>query len=149
MRIKVTRLIYFSLEGNSQGYHDMGRLTGMLGLMLLASGCRTYDRYSRVTSDDGLVPSEVFARFGAEQAQAVAIGRALGTGYTGADSAALMRQTQQAAEYARRLPDVTDVQIDPAAFLLTVTFRSGWQKAIVPIDDGVAADQTPGLPARR
>jgi hypothetical protein len=127
----------------------MRGLLGILCLALVASGCRTYDRYARVTDDDGMVPADVFARFGTEQAQAVAIGRALATGYTGTDSAGLNRQVEQAATYAKGLPDVVDVQADPAAWLLTVTFKSGWQKAIVPINDGVAADQTPGLPARR
>lgn len=127
----------------------MYRVLGIVCLAVLASGCRTYDRYSRVTDDDGMVPADVFARFGTEQAQAVAIGRALGTGYTGTDSAQVTRQVEQAANYAKGLPDVVDVQADPAAWLLTVTFRSGWKKAIVPIHDGVAADQTPGLPARR
>ena len=127
----------------------MYRVLGIVCLAVAATGCRTYDRYSRVTDDDGLVPAEVFARFGTEQAQAVAIGRALATGYTGSDSAGVTRQVEQAANYAKGLPDVLEVQADPAAWLLTVTFRSGWKKAIVPIHDGVAADQTPGLPARR
>ena len=127
----------------------MYRVLGIVCLAGLASGCRIYDRYSRVTDDDGLVPAEVFARFGTEQAQAVAIGRALATGYTGSDSAQVTRQVEQAANYAKGLPDVVEVQADPSAWLLTVTFRSGWKKAIVPIHDGVAADQTPGLQARR
>lgn len=127
----------------------MYRGLGIVCLAMLASGCRTYDRYSRVSDEDGLVPANVFARFGTEQAQAVAIGRALGTGYTGTDTTGVTRQVEQAANYAKGLPDVVDVQADPSAWLLTVTFRSGWKKAIVPIHDGVAADQTPGLPARR
>ena len=127
----------------------MYRVLGIVCLAMLASGCRTYDRYSRVSDEDGLIPASVFARFGTEQAQAVAIGRALGTGYTGTDSIGVTRQVEQAANYAKGLPDVVDVQADPSAWLLTVTFRSGWKKAIVPIHDGVAADQTPGLPARR
>lgn len=127
----------------------MKRVLGVFGLVMLAYGCRNYDRYARVVDGDGMVPADMFARLGTEQAQAVAIGRALGTGYTGTDSTALARQVEQAAAYAKNLPGVADVQTDPAGFLLTVTFKSGWQKAIVPIDDGVPADQTPGLPARR
>lgn len=127
----------------------MSRGLALLSLSLLLAGCPTYDRYSRVVDDKGMVPPDVFARYGAEQAQAVAIGRALGTGYAGSDSAALDRQVTAAAEYARKLPDVIDVQADRQAFLLTVTFRSGWKKAVTPIDDGVAADQTAGLPAAR
>lgn len=128
----------------------MTRVVSLLAVAaLVAGGCRTYQRYDRIVERDGLVPADVFARYGTEQAQAVAIGRALATGYTGSDQAALGRQVQQAAEYARSLPQVVDVKADTLAFLLTVTFSSGWQKAITPIDDGVPADQTPGLPARR
>lgn len=127
----------------------MTRGLGLLALSLLLAGCPTYDRYTRVVDDKGMVPADVFARYGAEQAQAVAIGRALGTGYTSADSADLARQVSAAAEYAKKLPDVVDVKADPQAYLLTVTFRSGWQKAVTPINDGVAADQTAGLPAAR
>ncbi len=113
-----------------------------LALALFLAGCPQYDRYARVADEKSLVPADVFARYGAEQAQSVAIGRALATGYTGNDSAALARQVEQAAEYARKLPGVADVQADGQAFLLTVTFTSGWTKAITPINDGVPANQT-------
>lgn len=123
----------------------MIRGPGALALLLLLAGCRTYDRYSRVADEKGFVPADVFARYGSDQAQSVAIGRALATGYTGNDSTALAKQVEQAAEYARKLPGVADVQADAQAFLLTVTFKSGWKKAITPINDGVPADQTPGI----
>lgn len=121
--------------------------TGVFALVLLAAGCRDYDRYSRVADEKGMVPADVYARYGSEQAQAIAIGRALGTGHAGIDSTELTRQVEQAAEYARKMPGVADVQVDVQAFLLTVTFKSGWKKAIVPINDGVPADQTPGIAA--
>ena len=121
---------------------------GALALVLFLAGCRQYDRYSRVADEKGLVPADVFARYGSEQAQSVAIGRALAVGYTGNDSTALAKQVEQAAEYARQLPGVAHVQADGKAFLLTVTFKSGWKKAITPINDGVPAD-TPGLAASR
>ncbi len=127
----------------------MTRVLGILALTLSLTGCRGFDRYGRVSNDDGLVPAAVFAEYGTEQALAVAIGRALATGYAGTDSTELARQVGQAAEYARKLPGVKDVQLDANAFLLTVTFASGWKKAITPINDGVPADQTPGLPAAR
>ena len=47
----------------------MIRQTGVLALILLAAGCRDFDRYSRVADDKGLVPADVFARYGSEQAQ--------------------------------------------------------------------------------
>lgn len=124
----------------------MIRGPGALALVLLLAGCPQYDRYARVADEKGLVPADVFARYGAEQAQSVAIGRALAVGYTGNDSMALTRQVEQAAAYARKLPAVAEVQADDKAFLLTVTFKSGWKKAITPINDGVPADKTPGLP---
>lgn len=126
----------------------MIRQAGVLALMLFLAGCPQYDRYSRVADEQGMVPADVYARYGSEQAQAVAIGRALATGYAGNDAADLARQVESAAEYARKLPGVAHVKADVQAFLLTVTFKSGWQKAITPIDDGVPADQTPGLAAR-
>ena len=125
------------------------RGSGALALVLLLAGCPQYDRYSRIADEKGVVPADVFARYGSEQAQSVAIGRALATGYAGNDSTALEKQVSQAADYARKLPGVADVQADSKAFLLTVTFKSGWKKAITPINDGVPADQTPGLPAGR
>ena len=125
----------------------MIRRTGALALVLFLAGCPQYDRYDRVADEKGMVPADVFARYGSEQAQAIAIGRALGTGYAGNDSTALAKQVEQAADYARKLPSVADVQADIQAFLLTVTFKSGWKKAITPINDGVPADQTPGLAA--
>ena len=125
----------------------MIRGPGALALVLLLAGCPQYDRYSRVADEKGVVPADVFARYGVEQAQSVAIGRALATGYTGTDSTALAKQVEQAAEYARKLSAVAEVHADARAFLLTVRFKSGWQKAIVPINDGIPADQTPGIAA--
>jgi len=125
----------------------MIRPSGTLALVLLLAGCPQYDRYARVADEKGMVPADVFARYGTEEAQAVAIGRALAVGHTGNDTTALARQVEQAAAYARKLPAVAEVQADHQAFLLTVTFKSGWKKAITPINDGVPADQTRGLPA--
>lgn len=118
-------------------------------LTLSLTGCRNFDRYDRVTEDDGLVPAEQFAAYGAEQAQAVAIGRAFGASWTGPSVEERVRQAEVAAEYARGLRDVVSVQVDSVGALLTVTFTSGWRKAVVPIDDGVPADQTVGLPPAR
>jgi hypothetical protein len=126
----------------------MRRFVCVLMLPLLGA-CPGYDRYGHVAEQDGLIPPDQFARYGTEQAQAVAIGRALGASYTGADLEARGLQVGQASEYARTLPDVVAVVADTQATLLTVTFRSGWRKAVLPINDGVAPNQTPGLPARK
>jgi hypothetical protein len=120
-----------------------------LVLMLPLGGCVDYDRYSIIADQDGLVPPDVFARYGAEQAQSVAIGRALASSSTGGSTGELARAVEEAARYAMTLPDVVSVTPDAQARILTVTFRSGWQKAITPIPDGVPADRTPGLPPRQ
>lgn len=113
--------------------------------VLVLAGCRDYDRYSPVTDQDGLTPPDVFAALGAEQAEAIAIGRAFGAAFTGTSLAARGTQVAAAAEYAAARPGVLRVKADTSATLLTVTFTSGWTKGIVPISDGIPADQTVGL----
>lgn len=121
----------------------------VLTVSLVLTGCPTYDRYSPVARQDGLVPADVFAAYGAEQAEAIAIGRTLGAAYTGSGLDARAGQVQAAVDYARSRSLVRTVVADTSATLLTVTFASGWTKAIVPIDDGVPAERTVGLaPAR-
>ena len=123
----------------------MLRGLGAVALVLLLTGCPTYDRYTPIVDQTGLVPADQFARYGTEQAEAVAIGRALGASYTGPTAAEFATQVTRATEYARTLPNVRDVVADSTGYILTVTFKSGWKKAIVPISDGVPADQTTGL----
>ncbi len=115
-------------------------------LLLLGTGCPGYDRYDRVVDQDGLVPADQFAAYGSEQAQAVAIGRAFGSAYTGDAPEARARQIAAAVTFARQQRDVATVVADTMASLLTVTFSSGWRKAIIPINDGVPAEMTVGLP---
>ena len=115
-------------------------------LILLLAGCPAYDRYEPVVDQDGLIPADQFAAYGAEQAQAIAIGRAFGTAYTGPNLEARARQITSAVTFARQQRDVASVVADTSANLLTVTFASGWRKAIVPIADGVPPEMTVGLP---
>jgi hypothetical protein len=124
----------------------MSRSFAIALLAGLVAGCPSYDRDAAVRRQDGLVPPDVFARYGAEQAQAVAIGRALAAATTGTSLAEMSRTMTIVAEYARSMPDVVSVIPDAATRVVTVTFRSGWQKAITPIADGVPADRTPGAP---
>ena len=125
----------------------MPRALRAMAVTLFLVGCPSYDRYSPIVGQDGLVPEDRFARYGTEQAQAIAIGRAFGASYTAERPADFARQAEAAAEYAKRMPNVISVVPDPSAHLLTVTFTSGWRKAIVPIEDGVAPDRTAGLPS--
>jgi hypothetical protein len=118
------------------------RLTVAAALLLLASACRPYQKEAYLASPDGLVPADRFAAYGTEQAQAIAIGRELG-GDHGKGRAA---QFEGAIAYARTQPDVIDIVADTIGYRLQVTFKSGWIKGIVPIDDGKHGAETANLP---
>ncbi len=119
--------------------------SAILAVLALLS-CRPYDNYDPIAAQSGLLPAAKFARFGREQAELVAIGRSLAAWRMTADSAAVTEQATRAACFARRLPDVETVEADPPGFRLTVTFKSGWRAAAVPIADGIEPAATPGLP---
>lgn len=110
------------------------------------AGCRPYDLHDRLTDQGGVVPASQYARYGREQAQAIAIGRSLAQWYGGQSAEARLTQVREAARYAGTLPDVATVVPDSLGYRLTVTFKSGWVTAIVPVDDGVRPEDTPGLP---
>ena len=120
-------------------------LAGIAALSLGA--CRPYDNYTPLTRQGGLVPAEQFARYGHEQAEVVAIGRALARWKMTADSAGFAEQAEKAACFARRFSDVESVDPDPLGHRLTVRFKSGWRAAAVPVDDGVEPEATPGISA--
>lgn len=107
------------------------RSVGVVILLALAS-CRSYDYASPMSNQGGLTPPDQFARYGKEQAQAVAIGREFGR--TG--------QPDSAVAYAKRLPDVADVVADTQSPRLTVRFKSGWRDGIAPIADGKSGAET-------
>jgi len=127
----------------------MRRSLALLPLALLLAGCPSYDRYSELADADGLVPADRFARYGTEQAAAIAIGRAFGIEHIGTTPVELDRAIGRAKAYAESLAEVAAVTTDADAFILTVTFQSGWIKAITPIRDDVAPDRTANVPARR
>jgi len=116
-------------------------------LLLALTACRDYDYYPRLSDQDGLVPGEQFARYGREQAQAIAIARRFAQAREGPSPDALGAQTDSAVAYARTLPDVANAGADPLSHRLTVDFTSGWRLGVVPLDDGKAAAETAGLPA--
>jgi len=110
------------------------RLRLCLAALALLS-CRSYQYEPKVANQDGLVPPDQFARYGHDQAEAVAIGREFGrTGH--ADSA---------TAFARSLGDVAEVSADSLGYRLTVLFKSGWRTGIAPIKDGKRGSETPGL----
>lgn len=125
----------------------MSRRTAALAALavLALGGCRTYDSYSPLKSQSGLLPADQFAAYGAEQAQLVAIGRSLAKWYSGPNPADVGIGAEQAAAWARTLPHVRSVVADSLGHRLTVTFNSGWRAAALPIDDGKAPEATPGF----
>ena len=123
----------------------MNRSFAVMLLAMILSSCRSYDLHSRVTSQRGLIPADQYARYGREQAEAVAIGREFGHASKGSDSADLRQQTEAAIRYARTLPDVADIRADPLGLLLTVRFKSGWRTMITPIENGKRGAETEGL----
>lgn len=122
------------------------RMVVWLAVLALAS-CRSYKYESKLTDEDGLIPPDQFARYGAEQAEAVAIAREFGRADQGDSPEALARQAQTAIAYARTLPDVADIGADPLGHRLTIRFKSGWRLGVPPIEDGKSGAETPGVGA--
>jgi hypothetical protein len=119
-------------------------MTCRLGLCLALTlvSCRSYHYEPKLTDQDGLVPPDQFARYGHDQAEAVAIGREYGR--TG--------RADSAMAYANSLGDVATIVADTQGSRLTVQFRSGWRTGIPPIPDGKRGADTPGIgktPARQ
>lgn len=125
----------------------MRRLTLLPLLALTLLGCPSYDNYTPVASQDGLIPPDQFARYGKEQAQAVAIAREFGWAYQGNTAADFGAQAAAGVAYARTMPDVVNVTADSLGHRLTIQFRSGWRTAVDPIADGRRGHETPGIPA--
>jgi hypothetical protein len=122
------------------------RSVALAALALSVFSCRPYDNYSPLVNQSGLVPASQFGRYGREQNELVAIGRSLAAWRMTGDSTAVFEQVRRAACFARRLPDVAAVDLDPPGYRLTVRFRSGWRAAAIPIPDGIEPTATPGLP---
>lgn len=113
--------------------------------VLALGGCRAYENYRPLARQSGLLPADQFAAYGAEQAQLVAIGRALARWHTGPNPADLSMGNEQATAWARTLPHVRSVVGDPLGHRLTITFASGWRVAALPIDDGKSPEATYGF----
>jgi len=120
---------------------------GLIALVMTLAACRDYRLDSRLTDQSGLVPPDRFARYGAEQAEVMAIAREYGEARDGSSTEDATRAADVAMGYARTLPDVRDVRADPLGLRNTIRFKSGWRTTATPIDDGKRGSQTPGLPA--
>jgi hypothetical protein len=123
----------------------MRRLLGCFAVVVLA-GCPTYDRYDKLADQKGMLSADLFARYGPEQAEKIAIGRALGEAHTGNTTADFGAQMDKAIAFARTMPDVVDIKADTLAYFMTIQFKSGWRTAVLPISDGTPPLSTPGLP---
>jgi hypothetical protein len=113
----------------------MIRSSTALLLVLALASCRTYDYYPHFSDHGGLVPGDQFARYGREQAQAVAIARQFAKAHQNSSPDALVAQADSAVAYARRQPDVADAVADPLSHRVTVAFKSGWRLGVVPLAD--------------
>jgi hypothetical protein len=115
-------------------------LTALVASVALLGACRDYNSQRHVANQQGLIPADQFARYGREQAIAMAIGREFARPYNSGPEA----QAEVAIAYARNKfgKDVTDISADPLGNRLVVTFKSGWRTAIVPINDGKTGDET-------
>lgn len=122
----------------------MNRRFGVLLAVLALVSCRNYEYEDKLTDQDGLVPPDQFARYGTEQAEAVAIAREYGRAGQGESAEALARQADAAIAYARTLPDVADINADPLGHRLTIRFKSGWRLGVPPIRDGKTGAETLG-----
>lgn len=123
----------------------MRRVALALLVALSAVSCRSYDFYTPITDQDGLIPAEQFARYGRQQAVTVAIGRALSEWRMSGDLAGATEQTDRGGCFARRFPDVASVDADPLGHRLTVKFKAGWRVGILPIPGNTAPEATPGI----
>ena len=127
----------------------MTRALALLALTLALAGCPTYHEYPKLSDQGGYIDADQYARYGKEQAQAMAIAREYGAARQGDSRADLGRQADSAIAYARTLPDVVDVDADSLGYRLTISFRSGWRTMVLPIDDGKRGPETPNLPGAR
>ena len=120
------------------------RIVTLLSVVALAS-CRSYQYESKLADQEGKVPPDQFARYGADQAEGIAIAREFGRAAQGDSPDALTKQAAAAMAYARTLPNVADITADPLGYRLTIRFKSGWRLAVPPIEDGKSGAETPGI----
>lgn len=124
----------------------MRRLVPLLALTLGVAACPTYDRYKYVAGQDGLMSADEYAKYGPEQAIAMAVGREFGKAH-GADTPdGFAKQADAAVAYAKKFAEIKAVVPDTLGHRLTVTFVSGWVSQVSPITDGKSGDDTAGLP---
>lgn len=117
-----------------------------LAVALLLAACPTYDSYKYVAAQDGLMPADEYAKYGPEQAIAMAVGREFGAAEAGATPEGLAKQVAAAVAYSKKFPGLKSVVADTLGHRLVLTFASGWSTQVTPITDGKRGDETAGLP---
>lgn len=124
----------------------MTRALAVLTLTFALTACPTYHEYPKLTDQDGLLPADQYARYGAEQAQAMAIGREYAHFHASDARAGLQAAAESTMAYARTLRDVEHITADSLGHRMTIEFRSGWRTMVNPIDDGKRGSETVNLP---
>lgn len=124
----------------------MNRALVPLALIAVLAACPTYDEYPKLSDQRGQVDADTYARYGKEQAEAMAIAREYGHFHQGESRAELQVAAESTVAYARTLPDVVDIQADSLGHRMTIQFKSGWRTMVNPINDGKRGNETPNLP---
>lgn len=122
----------------------MRHLLAAAALVALA-GCRQYEPYPKLVDQTGLMNASAFAKYGPEHAEKIAIGRRFAELRQGNTPDDRKHQILAAAAYASRLANVVTVTPDTIGYWLNVEFTSGWQVAVLPLEDDVRADSTTGI----
>lgn len=124
----------------------MRRFIVPISLLVAMTACRDYDRYGYVSSQKGLISADEYAKYGPDQAIAMAIGREFGKGYAGRTPAGFAKQAEAALGYSRKFSQVKTVVADTLGYRLVVTFNDGWVTQVTPVTDGKSGDETANLP---
>src|SRR5690606_35941271 len=125
----------------------MTRTLALVPLALLLAACPTYHEYPKLSDQSGLVDADTYARYGREQAQAMAIAREYAHFHSGETRTELQAAAESTVAYARTLPDVAGVSADSLGHRITIEFRSGWRTMVNPLDDGKRGAETVNLTA--
>ena len=117
-----------------------------ISLVLVLAACPSYDRYGYVSSQKGLMAGDDFAKYGPDQAIAVAVGREFAKAFAGKTPEDFAKQADAALAYAKKFPQLKSVTADTLGHRLVLTFTDGWSTQVTPITDGKNGDETVNLP---
>jgi len=117
-----------------------------LSLLFVLAACPSYDRYGYVTSQKGLMAPDEYAKYGPEQAIAVAVGREFAKGFGGNNAEGFAKQADAALGYAKKFSQIRTATADTLGHRLVLTFADGWSTQVTPITDGKSGDETANLP---